>query len=290
MKNYLFVIASYPDERQHFFEKYMSPRNKEYCLQNNTEYIEITSKPKLFRDNPTWWKFTFVKELIESGRVKENDTITHIDADMCIVDPKKPYPIKKNFNYVIDSGNTHCMGSYSIKVNEWSNQLIENILSEDRYRKLKDEVSYHEHFEKYSSFWKEFREQASWYSLAGIKRHSNISFFELPNYGWHSDKNEMTYYSLEDLHKNVQILPANWNVTELIGESSLEFNINKVDPQNVYIRHFSGGQSWRKDWFNIKGLKFKFFHTKLVSNNRYRFKEIFKKLANLKKRFWKNSI
>ena len=48
------------------------------------------------------------------------------------------------------------MGSYSIKVNEWSNQLIKNILSEDRYIKLKDDVSYHEHFETYSSFGRNF--------------------------------------------------------------------------------------------------------------------------------------
>ena len=39
-KKYLMVIANYPDERQDFFEKYMSPRNKEYSRMHNFEYLE----------------------------------------------------------------------------------------------------------------------------------------------------------------------------------------------------------------------------------------------------------
>jgi hypothetical protein len=253
MKKYLIVIAKYKDERQDFFEQIISPCNKNYCLKHDFEYIEIKNDYplSLVRDNPTWWKFTIIQDLIKNKTFKENDIITHLDADMCIADDTKAYETSKSFSYSIDSGNTHCMGSYSLKVNDWSQQLLENILSEERYKKLNNLLSVHERFGYVNCFWHEFREQASWYSLAGIKRHSDEPFWNLPNNGWHSDKTEWTIYSLDELYKNVEILPTAWNVTEMEGESSCEFLINKVDKKDVIIRHFAGGQKWRKDWFKI---------------------------------------
>ena len=59
-------------------------------------------------------------------------------------------------------------------------------------------------------------------------------------------------YSLEDLYENVEVLPTAWNVTEFEGESSCEFLINKTLKQDVIIRHFAGGQQWRKEWWNYK--------------------------------------
>ena len=44
----------------------------------------------------------------------------------------------KSFTYVIDSGNTHCMGCYSMRVNEWSKNTIDMILDEKRYQKQKN--------------------------------------------------------------------------------------------------------------------------------------------------------
>ena len=127
------VIANYPDERQEFFEKYMSPRNKEYAKLHNYEYLEFKDNLSLVRDNPTWWKFTVVKDLINSGELKENDIITHLDADMCVVKPEHDLMTKKSFSYVIDSGNTHCMGCYSMRINDWSNNAIDMILDDARY-------------------------------------------------------------------------------------------------------------------------------------------------------------
>ena len=250
MNKYLIVISRYSDWRQDFFEKYFSPRNREYCEKWGFEYIEIKNDVdlNLFRGNPTWWKFTIIKDFINSGKIKDGDIITHLDADMAIVDMEKEYVTSKSFSYSIDSGNTHCMGSYSIKVNEWSKNMINLILDEDRYEKLNNVVTQHPGLGHYSPFWHEFREQASWYSLAGIIRHSWKSFWDLPNYGWHSDKNEYTLYSLEDLYENVEILPTPWNVTEMFGETEGTFDINKTSPNDVIIRHFSGGQSWRKEW------------------------------------------
>ena len=34
---------------------------------HNFEYLEYKEVFKLFRDNPTWWKFTVVRDLINSG-------------------------------------------------------------------------------------------------------------------------------------------------------------------------------------------------------------------------------
>ena len=57
-------------------------------------------------------------------------------------------------------------------------------------------------------------------------------------------------YSLEELYEHVEVLPTTWNVTELEGESSCEFLINKTPREDVIIRHFAGGQQWRKEWFD----------------------------------------
>ena len=250
MKKVLLVFGSYADQRQKFFDTYMSPRNQEYADKHGFEYLELKDNLYKYRGNYTWLKFTILEQMLEEGYVTDGDIITHLDADMCIANTDELYQTNKSFSYSIDSGNTHCMGNYSIKVNEWSRKLVDNILSEDRYQALNDAVSRHERFGYVNSFWHEFREQASWYSLAGIKRHSDEPFWNLPDYGWHSDKTEWTEYSLDELYEHVEVLPTEWNVTEMEGESDCQFLINKVDKKDVIIRHFAGGQQWRKEWFD----------------------------------------
>jgi hypothetical protein len=227
----------------------MSKRNREYCTLHDIIYLEYTAPIEKYRDNYTWLKFTIVRDLINSGFLEDGDILTHIDADMCIVNPNIEYPTIKSFNYSIDSGNTHCMGSYSIIVNSWSKNMIDLILDQSRFDIFKREYVYHERLKFNFNFWDLFREQASWYSLAGIMPHSDKSFWEIDNYGWHSKKTEHTIYSLQELEDNVYILPTEWNVTELVNESSCEFNINICDKDSVIIRHFAGGQPWRKEWF-----------------------------------------
>jgi hypothetical protein len=250
MKKYLMVIANYPDSRQEFFMKYMSPRNKEYCNIHNVTYLEYTTPVNKFRNNYTWLKFTIVKNLIDTGFLNHGDILTHFDADMCMVNPTIEYPATKSFNYSIDSGNTHCMGSYSIIVNDWTTNLINLILDDTRFSMFKDKLEYHGYFQQEYNFWEVFREQASWYSLAGIVPHSNTSFWDLPNFGWHSNYIDgSTVYSVNELYEHVEILPTAWNVTELEGESNCIFNINKTKKEDVIMRHFAGGQEWRKEWF-----------------------------------------
>lgn len=244
------VIANYQDERQNFFNTYMSPRNKQYCKLHGFEYIEITAPQIPIRGKLGWVKAFKVQEMLKTT-LNEGDILTCLDADMAVIKTDYHYvPCDtKSFAYSIDSGNTHCMGSYSIRANEWTNRLFDLIVDDDRYNSLVDKVTIHERFKTSSSFWREFYDQASWYSLAGIKRHSDIPFWDLPNCGWHSRVDETTVFSLDELEKNVQLLPTTWNVTEMPGETSCDFLINYTKPEEVIIRHFAGGQQWRKEWF-----------------------------------------
>jgi len=244
MKKILFVIANYPAEKQRFFEEHYSVRNQKFADIHGYKYV-VSQGGEIVRGNPTWWKFSLVRQMINSGELVDGDKLVHLDADMRIDKFEVDYPCNKSFSYAIDSGNSHCMGNYSIVVNEWSRNLLDLILSDERYERLNDKPSIHEAFGYTNCFWHEFREQASWYSLAGIKRHSDIPFWELQDCGWHSAKDEDTVYSLEELYQHVEILPTAWNVTELEGESSCRFNINKCDKDDVIIRHFAGGQQWR---------------------------------------------
>lgn len=244
-KRVLLVIADYKDWRQEFFDNYFSPLNKKFADIHGYEYI-ISKGEKPFRDNPTWWKFTIVRDMIETGFLQDGDRLLHLDADMKIEKFEVDYPCDKSFSYAIDNGNTHCMGNYALNINPWSRGLIDLILSDERFEKLNDKMSVHEHFGYVNSFWHEFREQASWYSLAGIKRHSSIPFFNIMNFGWHSQKDEDTIYSLSELYENVQVLRPEWNTTILAEENDSVFNINKTKKEDTKIRHYAGGQIWKR--------------------------------------------
>jgi hypothetical protein len=256
-KKYLMVIANYKDSRQQFFETYMSPRNKLYCQIHGYEYLEYTQDLPMFRGNHTWNKFKIVQQLIENGSLKDGDKLVHLDADMCIVKPELEYPCDKSFSYSIDNANSQCMGSYAMIVNDWSKHLVDMILDEDRYQKYKDKITRHDHFGFYNSFWGDFREQASFYSLVSCKRHSSISYFDTEtygkNYGWYSDKDEPKYYSLEELHNNITVLGPEWNTTIVEGEQNdCTFLINKVEKKDIIIRHWAAGIPWNPEYFDIK--------------------------------------
>jgi len=255
MKRIMFVISKYNDNRQKIFNEIISPRNKEYALKHDFKYVEIKNDAplSLIRNNPIWWKSFIIKDLLNKNKLNDGDIITVLDADMFITDITAKFTSDKSFTYSIDSGNTHCMGWYTIKINDWSRKLIDNITDEKRYQKLINKKTIHPRFNTYSSLWEIWAEQASWYSLAGIIRHSDTSFWDLNNYGFHSDVTEDVIYSIDELNKNVCILPTEYNVTEWENESSCEFNINSLkDRKNVKLRHFAGGQNWLnyKNWLN----------------------------------------
>jgi hypothetical protein len=246
MKKFLLVVANYKDQRQEIFEKYYSPRNKEFCQKHGYEYI-VSKGIEIFRSNPTWWKFTVPLDLIDRGIVNQGDVILHLDADMIIKNTDLEYPHQKNFTYCIDNGNSHCMGNYSIRVTEWTRNMFKNILDEKLWNDCKD-----------TELWQLWREQAAWYTLAGVPRHSWIDYRIMPHKGWHQTQDEFfknkVKYSLHELYNNVEVLGPEWNSTILsedkdtIPDGIFQYNIARSKRDNCIIRHFAAGQAWRLDY------------------------------------------
>tara|TARA_R100000664_G_scaffold4363_1_gene8903 strand:+ start:2447 stop:3265 length:819 start_codon:yes stop_codon:yes gene_type:complete len=242
----LLVVAIYPEKIQKIFNEFISPRNKEYALKHNYEYIEITDKKQIKkkiqqrRENPSWTNFLLYDDWIDNGEINNGDIIVTLDADMYMVNMDHDFATNKSFTYSIDSGNTHCMGWHSIKINEWSKQLVKNIVSDERYEKFKH-LTNHDGL----SFWGIWSEQASWYSLAGITMHSDIPYFQIKDFGWNSDSQQDPQYTPRELYEHVEIKHTKYNVTEWPGESNCDYNINKLsNPKDVILRHFVSGQLW----------------------------------------------
>jgi hypothetical protein len=214
----------------------------EYLLVDNSHELE------LFRGNPTWWKFTIPQALYQNNFLREDDLLVHFDADMVICKPEYEYTTSRSFSYAIDNGNTHCMGNYCMRINDWTVNLVDRILDEDFYQKYKD-----------TKHWREFREQAAWYSLAGIIPHSDKPFFHKPFYGFGETIFPMRVepeYDRNDLMDHVEIKDPRWNTTLLSEEADNpvsqmleQYNINKTPKSETIIRHFAGGQPWRKEYF-----------------------------------------
>jgi hypothetical protein len=254
---YLLVISDYNDYRQTHFETYHSPRNKAYCDYHGIEYIEI----KNLKDIPepcqkrkvVWQRFFLIKHWIDIGFLKDGDIISQIDADICIVNCNYSFepPKDKSFAYAIDSCNTHCMGAFTFRITEWTKQMLNNLLDEARWNKYKD-----------TPFWQTFQEQACWYSLAGIKDifadPTQIGWNKVEHLGWNSTTKNDPIYSLEELYKNVEILPVEWNVTDWDGYSPyFRFPTKTKNKEDVIFRHFAGGTSvrWDESWTKIELFK-----------------------------------
>jgi hypothetical protein len=242
----LLVVARYPEEKQKIFDEYISPRNKEYALKHGYEYIEIDNSIEIKeeilqrRENPSWLNFLLYDDWIDNGEITDGDILLTLDADMFMVNMDYDFATKKSFTYAIDSGNTHCMGWHSIKINDWSKQLVKNIVSDERYKRFRHIMNHHGH-----SLWDIWSEQASWYSLAGIPAHSDTPFLTIPHFGWLSDTSQDPIYSHDELYENIEIKDTRYNVTEWFGESDCCYNINKLyNPEEVILRHFVSGQLW----------------------------------------------
>lgn len=243
MKKILFVIADYPDKRQDFFLKWMSPRNNKYAKLHNFEYRELLRLPRgengqFFRNNPTWLKFKIIKDWIDSGDLQKGDIVSHIDADICVFDISQSFETTKSFGYAIDSCNTHCMGAYTLRVNDWSIEMLSMMLSDDFYEKCKNE-----------NHWLSFREQAAWYTMSGILPHSWEPFNSMINYGFHSRITSNLKYSLEELQEHVEVFPTEWNVTHVAGEGFNDYFMIPTNRKNTIFRHFAGGGLWDETYF-----------------------------------------
>jgi hypothetical protein len=153
----------------------------------------------------------------------------------------------------IDSGNTYCHGIFGLRINSWSKKLVNKILDDEIFQRMSKELTAHDGFPNRhkTSFIGEFREQAVFYNLFGIKRHSWVPFTKLPHNGIHSDKTDNTFYPIEDFNNNIEILPVEYNLTIWPGESDETFLINRFDKSknDVKFRHFTGS-NWEvaKNW------------------------------------------
>jgi hypothetical protein len=240
MKKVLVCYANYSGEKKEFFDKLTENNFKEYCDRNEVIFYMVKDKSKHSIDrHPTWMSWKIIDDLIESGYLVEGDKVFSLDADTCIVDLNADLTSKKSFSYAIDSCNTHCMGFYSISIDEWSKRLVKNVLNEDTYQKLKN-----------TPIWKMWNDQASVYELFGIKRHSWKPFSLLKDKGWHSSVSPDTIYSIEELNNHVEILPTEYNVTFVAGEGFNEYFINPTHGKDTIIRHFAGSPKWDANYFN----------------------------------------
>jgi hypothetical protein len=246
----LLCIADYMDGRQDHFLKYHSPRNKTYCGYHDFEYIEILDiKNQIpYHRGIVWDRFFLIRDWILSEKIKEGDIISMIDADICIVNGTQSFepPEGKSFAYAIDSCNTHCMGAVSIRVSNWSKEMLNYLLSESRYDKFKN-----------NPFWKVFHEQASWYSLAGIDDvfadPKQKSWMDFDHKGWCSTDKNQPVYSIEDLEKNVDILPVEWNVTSWHDTNQFyKIPTTSGKVEDVIFRHFAGSKKWDSTWSLVK--------------------------------------
>jgi len=266
MKKYLTTFALYDQYRQNMYDVYIKPRFQRYADLHNLKFVELnrtnfsikTLHPEFDqRENMHFNRWLLFKDLLNSNTLMDGDIIYNFDADIFINKLEKYILPEKSFTYAIDSGNTHCFGFFILKINDFSRKLIDAIISRERWL----EVSQYEFFNEHNNTkgrW-HIADQQMYYTCAGIKPHSWKSFFELENYGFHSYVTPHTLFSLEELKANVEVLPTEWNVTQLYEETGDHtkgtpntYDINRTTFEKTIFRHFAGGQPWRYEEYNNK--------------------------------------
>lgn len=267
MKKYLITLAEYPDQRQFLYETYNAPRLKKYADRHGFKFIQVTPDklqipfPIVLSHDPNndkrfsrWW---FIQKAINDGAIKDGDIVSYVDCDVFIAKLDEPLITKKSISYAIDSGNTHNTGVFSLKVNDYTRKLIDTILSKERYELLRNKPVYKENFNGYFPLYD--HDQDSYYHAVGLPAHSWTSYYELPNYGFHTRPDD-TVFTLQEILDNTDVLPVEWNVTHLVeetGDSSGKpnmYDLVRTTKDKVIARHFAGGQSWLfQDWLNYVG-------------------------------------
>lgn len=272
MKKFFITIPNYPGTRQELYLKYNSPRIKKYCDMHGFKLIEatpdkLTLPPVMVhpfnpRDDKRFARWWLCKLAIDQGIVNDGDIISYIDCDVFVAKLDQPLLTNKSFTYAIDSGNSHNTGVFSLKVNAFTKKLIKVILDQERFDKLRTFNVYRENLNTHAPMCD--HDQDAFYHAAGIKAHSWVPFTELPNNGFHSNKNEHTFFDLPELIENIEILPVEWNVTQLLEETGENgkrnvYDIIQTTKDRVRLRHFTGGDfsdgsNWLfKEWLKYVG-------------------------------------
>lgn len=254
MKKFFLTLPNYTDWKLTAYQNYMAPRNKKYCQIHGYKYLELPFSPniRVFEgisdgENVMFYRWKILKDAIEANKLQDNDIITMFDCDVYIAQLDKNFETKKSFTYAIDSGNTHCMGIFSLKVNSFTRKLINAITCQKRYNALKSMLLYKEDVQQNVTFYA--NDQHAYYHVAGIKPHSWVSFLDMSNYGFHTHKTDYTVFSIQELLDNVEILGPEWNTTHLIEETGDNgkpnyYDIVRIAKDRVINRHFAGGQRW----------------------------------------------
>ena len=244
---YFFTIARYSDYRQKIFDEVISPRNQAYCDRHGYKYVVIGNDQEVtpFRGNITWNKISIIRDLLNAGKLQDGDIITNFDADCLIVNDREEFAPDggRSMALALDSGNTYCFGWTSFKIDEWSRNFINRLLDDRLWHNRIQIATKHEGFPNRPPypFALEFREQAMFYSLFGIKRHSNEPFEHMHHRGIGSARDTDTVYDVYDFAKHVKLYGPEFNCTIWPGESDTTFYINKLDhPEEVMVRHLTG--------------------------------------------------
>jgi len=255
MKKIFLTLPNYTDWRLGAYTTYMRPRNIQYCKLHGYKYVELpySTNVKVFENvspegSVMFYRWKILKDAIDEGKLQEGDIVTMFDCDVYIAKLNYDITTKKSFTYAIDSGNTHCMGIFSLQVNEFTKKIINAMVSQERFNYFMQKKYYKEDVKQEVVFYA--NDQHAYYHIAGIKPHSWVSFLDLPDYGFHTNKTEFTLFSIDELMKNIEVLGPEWNTTHLLEETGNSFgNRNTYDivhttKDQVINRHFAGGQKW----------------------------------------------
>lgn len=248
MNKFFITVARYNGEKQQIFDTYISPRNKTFCEKHNYKYIEILNHHSFNFSrayNHHFYRWWIIKDAIDNNKIVDGDIILHHDADILIVNLDKDITVTKSMTYAIDTANTHIAGLFYLKINPFTRKLIDLYINNTNIERAQHIKVWNENSNQYEIMGA--HDQHMFYHYMGIKMHSWKSFYNLPNYGFHSNKTELTCFELDEIIENIEILPTEWNVT--VGPDNPFF----INPNNHVInRHFAGGQPWVvKQYLNI---------------------------------------
>jgi hypothetical protein len=255
MKKYFLTCAFFPKESEKYklFYQYSKPRIQEFCKLHGFKHLDVNldnfQLPSIFKQIPSYSVINYqfarwyvIDSCIKENLLKDDDIVNYTDTDVYIVQPKVLLQTNKSYSYAIDSGNTHCTGIFSLKINDFTKKLISSILSQERYDNLKDYLLYNEDAKVNLPFY--YNDQQAYYHVAGIKPHSSVSFLEMPDYGFHSYKTDHTIFTVEELLQNVELLGPEWNTTHLVEETGDNgkpnyYDIVRTTKDKVINRHFA---------------------------------------------------
>jgi hypothetical protein len=217
MKKYFITLCTYPKNHKVriVYEKKTRPRFIKYCQIHGFEFVEITKNEAAPYEIPFAKIFWINKNM---GRFNDGDVITYMDIDCCIMDGRFPAVFDADFSIVQESTGILCMGTWSIRISEWSRRFINEMCS-DKLQEINKGLSH----------WNTWQDNDAIFQILGLE--------------WGQDPKMMgtrntTPFTKEELEQHIKILPANWGCTFHPDDTNLFTNIgfNGVKDSNKTYR------------------------------------------------------